>query len=67
MSFRTKHWVLGASILAASALIAGCGGSDEMEEEPAAPVAAPVTPPVAAPILDKGYTSFTNLSGRPAR
>ena len=63
MSFRTKHWVLGASILAASALIAGCGGSDEMEEEPAAPVAAPVTPPVAAPILDKGYTSFTNLSG----
>ena len=58
MSFRTKHWVLGASILAASALIAGCGGSDEMEEEPPPPV----EPTVAAPILDKGYTSFTNLS-----
>ena len=34
MSFRKKNWVLGASILAASTLIAGCGGSDEMDEDP---------------------------------
>ena len=49
MSFRKKHWVLGASILAASALIAGCGGSDEEDEvvtpEPIMPVTPPPTPP----------------------
>ena len=47
MSFRKKHWVLGASILAASALIAGCGGSDEEEavmEETAMQPTTPTTP-----------------------
>jgi hypothetical protein len=54
MSFRKKHWVLGASILAASALVAGCGGSDStMEDEmPAAaptPTPAPTPEPMATP------------------
>jgi hypothetical protein len=59
MSFRTKHWVLGASILAASALIAGCGGSDDMEEEmtaaPVTPTPTPITP--TGPIVDIPQTT----------
>ena len=49
MSFRKKNWVLGASILAASTLFAGCGGSDEMEKDGAA-----VTPPVVTPAMSDG-------------
>ena len=50
MSFRKKNWVLGASILAASTLIAGCGGSDEMETDGGTVVVPPVVvPPVVVP------------------
>ena len=49
MSFRKKHWVLGASILAATGLIAGCGGGSDDEMEPemvATPTPTPTPPPM---------------------
>ena len=72
MSFRTKHWVLGASILAASALIAGCGGSDEMEPDPPAPMADP-TNGIALPLdhgipndVDKSFNLTAGMSHKAA-
>ena len=69
MSFRKKHWVLGASILAASALTAGCGGSDStMEEEMTVPTATPTPTPTPEPMATptgaiEGIPQTTGFTG----
>ena len=63
MSFRKKHWVLGASILAASALIAGCGGSDDDDDPvmPDPPMMEP-EPPATDPIPPSSEGSIASIS-----